>query len=330
MPVADVSQACRDAAAIGFHEVVITGGEPLAHPDIEQLLEALGALRSEVKPLRLVLRSNLVALVDRDMVRRLEGAVDQVTVSVDGDRETHDRQRGKGSYDTTVANLRALVATRPTTDVRIAATLPCAEPMGSAGESVRSLARRLGLPRPHFRPLLPLGRAKNLSAGVVPDAVWGHLDAGELISQGFAPASSCGIGQNLFVEPDGSAYPCYALHGEGWCLGKVGRGGGLETIAASEDFRSLGRHTVETNPRCSRCALRYLCGGACRAWFRKRWNGMSDLDAPPAQCDALHHRARSLLDGALTHLRLSGERWLAAGLPAPEEPPRRVGKEMML
>jgi hypothetical protein len=48
--------------------------------------------------------------------------------------------------------------------------------------------------------------------------------------------------------------------------------------------------------------LRYLCGGACRAWNRRPSYSQTDLGVPPTDCTALHARARSLLLSALDHL----------------------------
>src|SRR5438046_993487 len=88
--------------------------------------------------------------------------------------------------------------------------------------------------------------------------------------------------------------------GEKWQLGLITAEGGLSHLLGSLAFQDLRTHTVNTNRQCQQCAVRYLCGGACRAW-----NGpqeQPDLDAPPDDCSQLHMRARSLLDSALDHL----------------------------
>jgi uncharacterized protein len=68
--------------------------------------------------------------------------------------------------------------------------------------------------------------------------------------------------------------------------------------------------TVDSNRQCRRCALRYLCGGFCRAW-----SSGDDPNAPPTDCTALHERAHSLLSNALEALDVDVRHWLAAGLP---------------
>ena len=120
--------------------------------------------------------------------------------------------------------------------------------------------------------------------------------------KGFSPAKSCGIGQNLYVQPDGLTNPCYAWHGEGLCLGSLDTDGVIGIIH-SERFLDLGTHTVNSNEKCKECTLRYLCGGACRSWNWK--HGLSaGFDAPPENCDVLMMRAESLVRAAADYLKV--------------------------
>jgi uncharacterized protein len=315
LAVGDVQRACREAAGLGFRHAVITGGEPLAHPRRDALLDALAGLRGEVKPLLTVLRTSLALPMEPALLRRVAHSTDEVVVSVDGDRETHDARRGAGSYDLTVSNLRAMVEMGLSTDLSLAAVLPLEQAHGAPGEAVRALAKELGIRRTRFRPLLPLGRAVDFELDIVPETLWGHLDPRRMVEYGFSPVASCGIGQNLYVEPDGAAYPCYAWHGEGWRLGRIYDAAGLAGVIGTPAFQELRGHTVNSNRACRECALRYLCGGACRAWSRQPAEMQTDLDAAPRDCTHLRRRATSLLESALARLEITGERWAAAGLP---------------
>jgi uncharacterized protein len=322
----DLARACQEAATLGFRHAVITGGEPLVHPQREDLLDALAGLRHRVTPLLTVLRTNLSVPMDADLLRQVARSTDQVVVSLDGDQTTHDARRGAGSYAATLANLRALVVLRKElgeeyTDLSLATVLPLRQANGAPGESVRTLAKELGIRRTRFRPLLPLGRAAEFELEIVPETMWGHLDADEMISYGFTPTLSCGMGQNLYIEPDGQAFPCYAWHSAPWALGNVYSGAGLRPVLEGERFRSLAGHTVNTNRRCQACALRYLCGGACRAWNRLPAEAQTDLDAPPLDCTHLHERARSMMLSAQRYLEIGLEQWQRASLPLPDYPP---------
>lgn len=318
--VDDITRACREAAQADFRHVVITGGEPLVHPQRDALLDMLAGLRKEVKPLLTVLRTSLALRMDASLLRRISQSTDEVVVSVDGDRETHDSRRGVGSYDLTRENLHAIVNTDYDTNISLAAVLPVDQANGVQGDAVRNLAAELGIQRTRFRPLLPLGRAITAKSEIVPDTIWGHMHPGELLAYGFSPVASCGVGHNLYIEPDGAAFPCYAWHGEQWRLGFINGEEGLSGILNSPGFLRLSCHTVNSNRGCKHCSLRYLCGGACRAWNRQCDSEQIDLDAPPMNCSTLLQRGQSILLSALEHLNLSRERWLAVGLPLPGAP----------
>ena len=135
---------------------VVTGGEPLCHSVREDLLESLGAVRKELKPLLTVLRTNLAFGEDDHLLHMLAECTDEVVVSVDGDESTHDERRGEGSYERTTENLLKLMRLKPSSDISIATVLPFDLASGAPGESVRKLAKDLGIRRIRFRPLLPL------------------------------------------------------------------------------------------------------------------------------------------------------------------------------
>lgn len=317
LDVNETIEAIYEAASLGFIFSVITGGEPLIHPKIYELLDELSNLRYKIKPMWTVLRTNLALDVEKELLKKLSYSTDKLVVSVDGDKETHDYRRGKGNYDVTIKNLKELMEMDPSTEISIATTLPLDLVNGYPGESVRNLGHELGI-NVSFRPLLPIGRAVNLKADIAPDTIWSHMSPHEMVEYGFNPTSTCGIGQNLYVEPDGNAYPCYAWQGDDWLLGSINSNEGLSQIIKSNLFQDLATHTVDTNKGCRKCALRYLCGGACRAWNHKSKEPKRDLNDPPLDCNQLYKRASSLLFSALVQLQISKEKWNITDLPLPK------------
>ena len=263
---------------------------------------------------------SLAVPLDDDLVRRLRSSTDELVVSLDGDRETHDARRGPATYDLAVANLRAIAALRVTTELSLAAVLPLAQANGAPGESVRELARELGIRRTRFRPLLPLGRAVQLEFSMsCPRQCGATWTPSRMLAYGFEPTASCGIGENLYVEPDLRAYPCYAWCGEGRLLGSIGGEGGL---AAVLEFGGLRRPRLpygELEPRLPELLSPLPVRGRLPCLGRRR-----DRVGPrrsPVDCGALHARARSLLVSALDYLDIDQARWLGAGLPLPDSPP---------
>jgi uncharacterized protein len=334
MPVEAVVRLVREAKDAGFRQVVITGGEPLVHHWRDELLAELVDLRLWAAPMNLVLRTNLAMPLSKDDLRRIGMAVDQVVVSVDGNQETHDARRGPGSYVAAVHNLETytdlfslrdnagkgdahdqaspseiLSLQSPPGEPSLACVMSAADIQGEPGESVQALAARLGIRRTRFRPLLPLGRAADWDEPPASEALGAHTNPMELVEGGFRPVASCGLGQNLYVEPSGESFPCYAYHQCGAFLGNVITRR-LAAVLGSTAFGDLSSHTVDTNAKCRQCDLRYLCGGACRAWGGA--TTQQDLDAPPVECEGLQRRAEALVTQAAEYLGIQAR---AGGLP---------------
>src|SRR5579883_386589 len=87
----------------------VTGGEPFVHPDFVRLLEVFHSKRE---------RFSFAVLcngyfIDRKMAQRLAQLEPGfVQVSIEGIRATHDRIRGTGTFDRTVAAIRHLTRER--------------------------------------------------------------------------------------------------------------------------------------------------------------------------------------------------------------------------
>lgn len=310
MSVDSIATMARDAARCGFTEVVLTGGEPLLLRNRDLLLRKLAALRWDIKPVKLVLRTNFAMPLSPDDHMLLAGAFDEIVVSVDGGRNEHDLRRGAGSYDKTVRNLELYTGligeTMPndTGKIRsarlsISGTMKAAQANEESGFAVKELGRRLNIRHVKFRPLLPLGRTLETGEPVVSEALRSYLSPIELLKEGFHPVHTCGIGQNLYVEPSGESFPCYSYHKPHSFLGNVIEEG-LYTVIKSERFRALRESTVDTNYSCKSCEYRYLCGGACRAWGGE--SSQYDLNAAPVECEGLKKRAERLYEEASRYL----------------------------
>lgn len=298
-----IEKLIYQAIESGFKEIVITGGEPLAHDDVKTLLRRLISIGKPSKQAGLVLRTNLALPLGKDDLLLLAEAFDEMVVSIDGDKTTHEKRRGKGTYRKTVNNLaQYLEITRRlsgSAKVSITAVLNTQDVCGHPGISVRQLADNLGIRHVKFRPMLPLGRAT--SCGELPGShsLGAYLEPEEIIENGIFPTSTCGIGQNLYVEPSGDTFPCYACRQTNAFLGNAIHNG-LGRILNSDSFCNLTKHTVDTNKKCKNCDMRYLCGGACRAWGNEE-NGI-DLDAPIENCYVLKRRALKVLEVAKNYL----------------------------
>ncbi|WP_369685050.1 TIGR04083 family peptide-modifying radical SAM enzyme [Anaerolinea thermophila] len=317
-PASAVIRLAKQASQAGFRHFILTGGEPLVHPEIFPILESLARIRSEILPMRIVLRTSLVSPLSDEELQAVANYPHEVVVSLDGDPQTHNARRGDQAYQRTVENLQHLLSMHGNAEVSLAAVLPLEQAKSAPGEHVRALARTMGIRRVRIRPLLPLGRAAHTYPDIPVEAVWFSMSPEERMAYGFTPASSCGLGQNLYIEPDGSVYPCYALSFPSLKVGNVLETGGLEEVRASPVFQSLSHHSVDSRQTCKECPYRYLCGGACRAWDRRTFQSFTELDQSPMDCSPLKNRAEALLLTALKITEVSPERWESAGLPLPQ------------
>lgn len=91
-----------ELAEAGVGRLSLTGGEPLVHP----LCLELGQ-RARNQGIQVSLATN--GLLVRRNLAALPAAVDTMVISIDGDRERHEANRGPGSYDGAVDGARAAV-----------------------------------------------------------------------------------------------------------------------------------------------------------------------------------------------------------------------------
>jgi radical SAM protein with 4Fe4S-binding SPASM domain len=85
---ARIEQVAAELAALGCHDVEVTGGEPLMRPDWDAVCRALRQLG-----LRVALITNGTLLDQSRLDRALDADVGIVAVSLDGLQATHDRIR---------------------------------------------------------------------------------------------------------------------------------------------------------------------------------------------------------------------------------------------
>jgi MoaA/NifB/PqqE/SkfB family radical SAM enzyme len=153
MPPGRFAALVDEAVAQGFTELYLTGGEPLLHPDIAELL---GYATTRL-PTVLLTNAMLLRGHRADRLRELTGAGSLVIqTSLDGARpDTHDAHRGPGSFTRTVEGIRTVV------DLGFPVRVALTETDENSDEvsDVAALLAELGVPKEEFavRPLLRRG-----------------------------------------------------------------------------------------------------------------------------------------------------------------------------
>ncbi|GAA0261917.1 hypothetical protein GCM10010492_73690 [Saccharothrix mutabilis subsp. mutabilis] len=162
VPIGLLSRVVRDAAALGYDVLNVTGGEPFLYPELPGLLRA-----ARDAGMRTTVTTNAVALNQR-RIGLVRGLVDLVAVSLDGDQPTHDRIRDQqGCFTKALAGIRRL--TEAGIPVGVVTTLT----QGNATQlgDVAVAAAQSGALLLQVHPLEPEGAAGLLMTGERPDAV---------------------------------------------------------------------------------------------------------------------------------------------------------------
>jgi SynChlorMet cassette radical SAM/SPASM protein ScmF len=294
----------QQAKPLGLKSVKLTGGEPLMHPHIGEILNILWEekIRFNVETNGVLCTPELA----RDLVR---SGMFHISVSLDGaDAETHEWVRGvRGCFDAAVAGIRNLVAAgiRP----QVIMTL-MRRNIGQVEELVR-LAESLGASSVKFNIVQPTARGvkmheagetvsirelvqigewveKELSARTGLALLYAHPAAfrplGRMYGRDGSGCSACGIRGILGVLGDGS----YALCGIGETVPEMVFGhASKESLADVWKSNPVLLEIREGLPRslkgvCGDCVMKNICLGSCIA---QNYYRSQDLWAPFWYCE---------------------------------------------
>ena len=104
MPLEIIKNLCEDFMSAEFpleeYGIILSGGEPLLYSKFEQLCDLVREFQDHVR-----LSTNGILIPKYINVFEQN---DGIMVSIDGDRETHDKIRGKESYDKAIKALECL------------------------------------------------------------------------------------------------------------------------------------------------------------------------------------------------------------------------------
>lgn len=289
MPQAVALQAVDrlvDGAAPGARlTLAFLGGEPLANRAVLRAATHHAATRAAARGVSLgfsiTTNGTLVTPDDADFFAAHGFAV---TVSLDGPREAHDRQRpmknGKGSFDRIMARLHPLLAHQGRMQVSARVTVTpanldlvetldlliglgfhsvgfspmLASPTGAGEMDERSLEAMLDA-------MIACGRATERALAEGRRYPFSNLlNALREIERGTHRPYPCGAGAGyLGVSADGDLAACHRFVGsEAGAMGSLARG-----IDRAAQTRWLAGRHVHTQAPCGQCWARYLCGGGC-------------------------------------------------------------------
>lgn len=275
-----------EAKPLGLSGVKLTGGEPLIHPSIREILKLISR-----EDLNLVIETNGVAITREiaDLIRYTKNPF--VSVSLDGAvADIHDWIRGvPGSYEKTVKGIGLLVES----GIRPQLIMTLMRKNVDQIKDVIDLAEQLGASSVKFNILQPTERGKALHEqgmnlpieelvrigswienlarkGSAPRLIYGHPIAFRPLNRLFGQEGSCticAIHHIIGVLSDGS----YALCGIGQNVPEMVFGNArtdhLSDIWENHPILNEIREKIPRDLKgiCRECAMKNLCLGCCAA-----------------------------------------------------------------
>lgn len=298
-------------AEFGAQKIVFTGGEPMLRKDLFQIAE-----RAKSHGLIVNMVTNATIIRKPATAQRIAELFDNVIVSMDGhSAETHDRTRGKGSFDKTYRALQLLNEAGVVPSINHVVTSDNVELLEQFADFIQGLDVRS----------IRLMNHNNLGRGVddeydfawhdhlrVQQIVWTSPLAGKLRPDGpkaVTPCSvrgNCGMGGNeIYINSLGDVYPCKLVTEQEHFAGNLRRQS-LSEIFASPVLAGMRQSTVfggDYHADCEKCYIRASCGGGCRAYHMSESGDIKQNS---------RHLCRILRHGVVTGL------WQEAGVPGTE------------
>ena len=269
--------------------VTITGGEPLLNP----LWQPVSAY-CKAKGCTVLLLTN-GTLINEDNIGFIQETFNLVTLSIDGPtRETHRLTRGD-NFDQVMRAVDLLE--RHGIDYTLSMTVTRLNI-----DQVEAMARRFG-GRLNYAPLFPVSDLAEDQLSITGRQYYDALASAFGVNPlGYCESSldvskciqtrKCAIGDNeISISPTGDVYPCQLLHIDQFLAGNVHERSIQEIYRDSPALQHCADLDVDHIEKCSDCAIRYICGGACRA---RGYYETGRIDGTGDFCD---YELNAFLDG---------------------------------
>jgi radical SAM protein with 4Fe4S-binding SPASM domain len=286
-PKDQVLRLIADFSVLGAGKFVITGGEPLTHPDWLEIL-TFACAQPGVGEVRLQTNATLLSPAHADALLSLKNHGLMIQTSLEGATpRTHDLVRGAGSFHQTLQGLKRLKERGMAHRICITFTemqhncgeipdlLEMVDTMGVAQFIAGTLVcggRALepgGLAPPTAQEYLALlSRYRSDKAfrdryhriGNIAALEWARGDTD-------APDACCSFIETPYVTADGRLYPCVMVHAERYAATDAYANPLTKTIAARIDAWSRLQRIKESRltqlDACSGCRDYARCGGGC-------------------------------------------------------------------
>lgn len=274
----------------------ITGGEPLLRKDFIDIVKVCS--RDGIK----VSVPTNGLLLDSKIINELSSRSIPLVISLDGcTKEDHEFIRGSNTFDRTLHNISEAVSQG------IDVTLSFTVHKGNQDSIIGYLefAKKLGVNTVNYSFLNELGNAlvnnmyKADENKVIHNTLMEALRDKEIFN--LIQSSNCcrtletvllpikmdccGAGINTCaIGANGDIYPCPSFQNEKYTAGNIRKNKFSDVWNNSNTFKEFRKIRIDTlNDKCSKCELRFFCGGGCRAQASQ--GGKEDLNSHSSKCE---------------------------------------------
>ena len=305
VPGGTLARLIGEFAALGGEGVRLTGGEPLWHPD---LLELLRFARSA--GFKAVSLQTNGMLLDDDSVaalRELDFPGLTIQVSFDGAQAaTHDLVRGAGAFASLIQGVRLLV--RAGLGPRVSAFFTEMRHNLEEIPSLLELAEELGVANVTTGTLVLCGRAAEECLIAAPEPAQylrlleryhadpgfraryerlGRVAALEWRCNDSPRGESCTFVENPYLTADGRLYPCVLCHADPYSVTGVFEKSLADAFVEGAPLWSKLLHASNRRPdeiaQCQGCLELLSCAGGC---LGRAWGSCGDIMAADDRCES--------------------------------------------
>ncbi len=274
---ADFFKVIDEAAALGFNQIKITGGEALLNKDALSIAE-----RAKSHGMFVNLLTNAI-LITEEIAKRIAETVDIVSISLDSSHACeHDAVRGEGTHAKVLkaihvlkeAGVKAVHLNSVVTPVNMDSVEEFLDyafndikandvTIAGAGMNVDDPSGRWGaadymLNGEQFRHIYEQERRFHQIRKQTP--THNHVTPHSLLRR-----TQCGVGNGLVsIESNGDVFPCQTMHSPEFLCGNAFREGLENILQTSGILKTMKSLQVDILPECSTCPVRYVCAGGCR------------------------------------------------------------------
>ena len=266
---------CADEAyRLGTRLFYLTGGEPFMHKHIHEICRHILTAYDDTD--LVILTNGLLLSHHIEKLKQLPSQRLHLQISIDGNRQTHDQYRGKGTYNKIIENLTQISGSNIHTTLAMAVHSENVTQMSDIVE----MADKYNISDVHYLWLFVTGNADS-HMFVLPETLYHHLIEAEkaatangividnirnMESQIFSSSGTrYDLGnagwESLAIGPDGTVYPTPALIGNVQALcGHINDS--IETVwHQSPELSRLRSLSIVENENYMKNPMRYLIGG---------------------------------------------------------------------